>query len=454
MPGAAGEARGDDPIGSLVERIRDRTATVGVVGLGYVGLPLSVELAQHLVVVGIDNDPATIGALRQGRSHIADVSGDRLAAAIASGSFTSTTSYDAIGECDVVVICVPTPLLGSMKPDLSSIEKAARGLALHLRRGQLVVLESTSYPGTTDEFVRPILEESGLALGEDFLLAFSSERVDPANTDHPLTEVPKVVGGCSLRSTLVAAEFYRVAFRTVHTVSSAAVAEMSKLLENTFRFVNIGLVNEVAHVCRRLGLDVDEVIDAAATKPFGFMPFRPGPGIGGHCIAVDPYYLSWAADGLGVESNLIDAAGRVNDAMPGHVADSVAEALADRGIALDGSRVLLLGVAYKENVPDVRNSPALPLIAELRARGADVAYHDPLVPMLDSEPLLGAGPLRSTDLTESELSRTDCVVVVSAHDAIPFDLILAHSTLVLDTRGHITRRQAATSALPATVVRL
>ncbi len=384
--------------------IASRSARVGVIGLGYVGLPLLVEFAANgFRAVGFEVDQKKAAAINRGESYIGDVEGRAVRELVAAERLRATTDFDELAACDAVVICVPTPLRKTKEPDISYILAAAMEIRERLRRGQLVVLESTTYPGTTDEVLLPMFEEAGLRLDEDFLLAFSPERVDPGNPQFKTDNIPKVVGGCTPDSTAAAAALYGAIVKEVHAVTSARVAEAAKLLENTFRAVNIGMANEMARLCYHLGIDTWEVIRAAATKPFGFMPFYPGPGLGGHCIPLDPHYLSWKARQHGFESRFIGLADEVNSGMPEHVVRLVWDGLNEEGKALKGSRVLVLGVAYKKDIADVRESPALSIIDRLRAKGAEVRYHDPFVGEVrfDEAHTEGGGePLRSVGLTD------------------------------------------------------
>jgi UDP-N-acetyl-D-glucosamine dehydrogenase len=463
---------------TLEPLVRARRARIGIMGLGYVGVPLAAEFAREFPVVGFDMDPSRVDCINAGRSHIMDVPDSEIAAAVRDNRLRASVNLDGLAQCDVIIICVPTPLKKSRDPDLSYIRAAAERVAQTIRHGQLVVLESTTYPGTTDEMLLPALTKSGLALDRDFLLAFSPERVDPGS-GRRLHDIPKIVGGCSARSTELAAMLYRSVIASVHPVSSARVAETVKLLENTFRLVNVGMINEFAMLCRHLGIDTNEVVEAAATKPFGFMPFHPGPGAGGHCIPLDPLYLSWKAEGHGFTSRFIELADRVNAEMPAYVYGLVAGALNESGKATRDSRILVLGVTYKANIDDTRHSPATAVIDRLRANGAIVAYHDPYVPVLDFEydwrewrpqHLLknerrkprAAGEksprrrrydiLQSVDLTPSVLREADCVVILAAHDNVDYDLILEHAAIVVDTRGALSMTQRTHAR--AEVVRL
>ena len=407
--------------------------TVGVVGLGYVGLPLAVTFAEAgFRVVGVDVDAGKVATLRAGGCYVADVPTAQVAALVEAGRLLPTTEYGALAGAEGVSICVPTPLGKAKDPDVSYVAAAAERLAPVLRRGQVVVLESTVYPGATEELVAPLLERgSGLRAGEDFALAFSPERINPGDRRWRARDIPKLVGGVNAASTERAAALYREVFATVVPLASAREAELAKLLENTFRAVNIGLVNELAVLAHRLGVDIWRVIDAAATKPFGFMPFYPGPGWGGHCIPVDPFYLSWRARVDGAEAGFIEHAGRVNDRMPAWVVERVADLLNRRGRSLQGSRLLLLGVAYKGDVGDVRESPALPILALLVRKGARVAYHDPHVPEVRHL----EWTWRSLPLTPETLAAQDCVVVVTDHSGVDYGLVVEHAPLVFDARN-------------------
>jgi len=416
---------------------------VGVIGLGYVGLPLAVEFASKgFPATGFEVDSRKADSINRGLSYIGDVSPDALRRAVNSGRLHATTDFSELEACDAIIICVPTPLRKTKEPDISYILSAAAEIQRRLRRGQLVVLESTTYPGTTDEVLLPLLEERGLRLDEDFLLAFSPERVDPGNPQFKTDNIPKVVGGCTDDSTEAAALLYGQVVREVHAVSSARVAEAAKLLENTFRAVNIGMANEMARLCYHLGIDTWEVIRAAATKPFGFMAFYPGPGIGGHCIPLDPHYLSWKARQHGFDSRFIGLAEEVNSRMPEHVVQLVTDALNEERKALKGSRALVLGVAYKKDIDDVRESPALSIIDRLRAKGAEVRYHDPHVGELRFDEAHTQGPggaLESVELTEEELRGSDVVIIVTDHSGVDYRRVCEQSGLIVDTRNALTR---------------
>jgi UDP-N-acetyl-D-glucosamine dehydrogenase len=416
---------------ALLARIASGEACVGTVGLGYVGLPLALEFCEGgLRVVGFEVSAAKVESVNQGRSYILDVLPERLARNVTQGHLLATTDLDRLAECDAVVICVPTPLSKTKDPDLSMVVDATKAVAARLRPGQIVVLESTTYPGTTEELLLPILEESGLKVGESFFLAFSPERVDPGNARFSTRNTPKIIGGITPACGRVAQALYARAVDTVIPVSSPRAAEMVKLLENTFRSVNIGLVNEVALMCDRLGMDVWEVIDAAATKPFGFMAFYPGPGLGGHCIPIDPLYLSWKLKTLNYRARFIELAGEVNSEMPEYVCRRVTDALNERERSVKGSNILLLGVSYKRDVDDVRESPALDILRILESRGAHVSYNDPSVPRLELE----AAVKESRDLFPA-VAEADLVVIVTDHSSYDYKRIVEAARLVLDTRN-------------------
>jgi UDP-N-acetyl-D-glucosamine dehydrogenase len=416
----------------LREKLAARTARVSVIGLGYVGLSLAVELAKAgLVVRGIDLDLERVTLLNRGESYLVDVPTEALAPLVGTGRLTASTVFDEAGAADVLIICVPTPLRKSKEPDISYILSAVESLLPHLRPGQLMVLESTTYPGTTEEVVQPRLEASGLVLGRDYFLAFSPERVDPGNKRFTTANIPKVVGGVTAGCTQLAAALYQLVTSRVFEVSSPRVAETAKLLENTFRSVNIALANELAFACRKIGVDPWEVIDAAATKPFGFMPFYPGPGIGGHCIPVDPLYLSWKVRLTGYEAQFIALADQVNRAMPEHVVALVTDALNDRGRALRGASVLVLGVTYKADVNDIRESPALEIIEMLERKGAQVSYADPFTPQLSANGL----KLSAVEPTPEALAAADCVLLLTNHSSFDGAIIAGAARLVVDTRN-------------------
>jgi UDP-N-acetyl-D-glucosamine dehydrogenase len=415
---------------TLKEKIHNRQARVGIIGLGYVGLPLAVEFASHgFDVTGFDVDAWKVGEINAGRTYIGDVKAADVDRAVKAGKLRATADMSKLHEMDAIDICVPTPLRKTRDPDLSYVVQAVDAVKAHLRRGQLVILESTTYPGTTEEVVQPALEDKGLKVGKDFFLAFSPERVDPGNTRYSTKTIPKVVGGANRESTELAADLYRAIIDTVVPVSSTQVAEMVKLLENTFRAVNIGLVNEIALMSHRMNIDVWEVIDAASTKPFGFMPFYPGPGLGGHCIPIDPFYLSWKARQSGFEARFIELAGHVNGSMPAYVVERIGEALNTRKKAINGSRIHLLGVAYKKDVSDVRESPALDIAELLDRRGARLSYSDPYVPRLHH----GHLDLRSVE--ESQVNGVDCAVVCTNHAAFDYHSMPKRYPIVVDTRN-------------------
>jgi len=417
---------------ALIDRLRSRQAHLGVIGLGYVGLPLAVEFAKAgFTVTGIDLDERKVGSLNRGESYILDVSSSDLAAVVKSGRFRATTDFSALAELDTVDICVPTPLRKTKDPDMSYIVSAVEQVAKYLHPGQLVVLESTTYPGTTDEVLQPMLEAGGLKAGTDFFLAFSPERVDPGNPKWHTGNIPKVVGGLNEASTQAACALYEQVVGSTIPVASTRVAEMVKLLENTFRAVNIGLVNELALMCHEMDINVWEVIDAAKSKPFGFMPFYPGPGLGGHCIPIDPFYLSWKARQNGFESRFIELAGHVNANMPRYVVGRVTEALNSASKAVRGSRVHLFGMAYKPDVSDPRESPAIDVAQLLQRQGAIVSYSDPHVPVVEH------GDFRMEAVPESTAFALgfDCAVVTTNHQAFDYDVIVKRSPLVVDTRN-------------------
>jgi len=417
---------------TLIDRFLHRQARLGVVGLGYVGLPLAVVLAEAgFTVVGIDSDPAKIKNLKQGQSHIEDVPNEQISELLDQDKLDVTTSYDSLSKVDGVSICVPTPLRKTGDPDLSFIVSAAKSLRSILHPEMIVILESTTYPGTTRELVQPELEATGLIVGKDLFLAFSPERVDPGREDWTTSNTPKVVGGITPACSEVAAALYGQAMEEVVCVSSTEVAEMTKLLENTFRAVNIGLVNEVALMCDRLGIDVWEVIEAAASKPFGFMKFTPGPGLGGHCIPIDPLYLSWKLKSVKYNARFIELASEINTSMPRYVVERIQDALNEQGKPLKGSLLLIMGVAYKPNVSDMRESPALDVIGLLRAKGAQVVYYDPYVPSIEHE---GWGLKSVPDLIETA-RQADCVVIITDHAIIDYSGLAESAKLVFDTRN-------------------
>ena len=415
----------------LSEKIRARAASTCVVGLGYVGLPLAVELGRAgYQVTGIDRDPEKIRAIRGGECYIADVEPGVLASLVDSGMVRATTDPSVLETVDTVSISVPTPLRKTRDPDLSHVVAAAEDLAAHIHPGMLVILESTTYPGTTEEAILPVIEKSGLQVGRDFFLCFSPERVDPGNKEFHTRNIPKVIGGVTPACTEIGALFYSQFMEQVVPVSSTRVAEMVKLMENTFRMINIALANEMALMCDHMNIDVWEVIEAAATKPFGFMPFYPGPGLGGHCIPVDPLYLSWKTKQTGHEARLIDLAAQINVQMPRFVVDKVQAALNDRAKPVKGSGIHVVGVAYKRDVSDVRESPALDIIKLLAERGGEVSYTDPLVPRIEIE-----SRVLESQALDVMAKAADCVLVVADHSSIDYERLLADADLLVDTRN-------------------
>jgi len=435
--------------GSETRHGPDQT-TVAVVGLGYVGLPLIVEFADvGFTGIGVDVDPEKVEAVNAGTSYIPDVPGERVAALVAAGRLSATGDFSCVRDADAIIICVPTPLRKTKEPDISHILAACDEIARRLRLGQIIILESTTYPGTTDEVILPLFERGGLKVGKDFYLAFSPERVDPGNKQFQTKNICKIVGGVTPECTRKAAALYSRAVERVISVSSARVAETAKLMENTYRSVNIALANEMALLCRHLGIDVWEVIDAAATKPFGYQAFYPGPGIGGHCIPLDPYYLTWKARVSGFEAKFISLAGEINSGMPQHVVALISDALNDEGKCVNGARILILGVAYKRNVSDVRESPALEIISLLCAKGADIRYSDPFVPSL----VIDGHTHESVPSDSSVLEDADCVVIVTDHNAFDYSRIGAHAKLIVDTRNAMRVRRGGKKPA-ARIVRL
>jgi UDP-N-acetyl-D-glucosamine dehydrogenase len=413
-------------------------ATFGVVGLGYVGLPLLVEVARGgFQGLGIDINDELVSRLNQGESHIDDVPSALLSSYLDTGQISATSDLSRLAECDVVSICVPTPLNKIRDPDLSYVVAASHAVAHALRPGQLIFLESTTYPGTTRETILPLLEETGLLAGEDFFLCFSPERVDPGNPVWHTRNTPKILGGITPACLELGLAAYGKIFDTLVPVSSAESAELTKVYENTFRMINIALANELAQACDRLGVDVWEVIDAAATKPFGFMKFTPGPGLGGHCIPLDPHYLSWKMRTLSYRTRLIELASEINGEMPGFVVRKAQDALNEEGKAVKASRILILGVAYKRDIGDIRESPALEIIQMLQEKGAEVRYHDPFCPVIEDDGMLPISglPLRSVELTTAELQNSDCVIVVTDHSSVDYAHVLRFAPVTLDTRG-------------------
>ena len=417
---------------ALKAKLQNRNATAAVIGLGYVGLPLAMEIAAAgFKVIGIDLDQDKIVLLNQAKSYILDVPEKTIADAISEQRFTATTNFAALAEADTVSICVPTPLSKSRDPDISYILSATEEIRKHLHKGQLIVLESTTYPGTTDELIAPELESSGLKIGQDFCVAFSPERIDPGNARFNTRNTPKIVGGITDTCTETARLFYSQFIERVIPVSSTKCAEMVKLLENTFRSVNIGMVNELALMCDVLGVDVYEVIDAAATKPFGFSPFYPGPGLGGHCIPIDPHYLAWKLKALNFQARFIGLAAEINGMMPSVVGTLVADGLNRFSKSIRGSKIMMLGVAYKKDVSDCRESPALDVMRLLKEKGAILTYNDPFVPTLR----LGPNILKSVDSSPAEIAKHDCVIILTDHSSYDFRQIVQAAKLVVDTRN-------------------
>lgn len=421
----------------VLQKIQTKEAVLGVIGLGYVGLPLAVEKAKAgYRTIGFDVQKEKVAMVNQGDNYIGDIVPEELQQVVRSGRLSATEDYSFLRDVDCVAICVPTPLDEHQQPDISYVTQSAEAMLPYLHPGMLVVLESTTYPGTTEEVLKPILERSGLKAGQDFFLAFSPERVDPGNQFYNTKNTPKVVGGVTPACTEVAAALYEAILEgAVHAVSSPAVAEMEKILENTFRNINIGLANEMAILCHKMGIDVWEVIDAAKTKPYGFMAFYPGPGVGGHCIPIDPFYLTWKAREYNYHTRLIETAGEINNYMPEFVLERTMKLLNREGKALKGSRVLMLGMAYKPNIDDVRQSPALDVFSLLKAYGADVTYHDPFVPSFSYQ---GAAE-KSLELTAEVLQEADVVLLTTLHSDFDYEWIQRHSRLIFDTKNGFKR---------------
>jgi UDP-N-acetyl-D-glucosamine dehydrogenase len=416
---------------TLEGKIRDRRARVGIIGLGYVGLPLAVEFAKAgFTVTGIDLDERKTASLNAGTSYVGDVPSTELEPLVRSGRLRATTDFSAVAEIDTINICVPTPLRKTKDPDMSYIVSACQGIAPYLHPGMLIILESTTYPGTTEELLLPMLQSDNIRVGQELFLCFSPERVDPGNPVHQTANIPKIVGGITPECTAMGVLFYSQALQKVVPVTSTKVAEMVKLLENTFRMINIGLVNEMAVMCDRMGVDIWEVIDAAATKPFGFMPFYPGPGLGGHCIPIDPFYLSWKSRQAGIEARFIELAGYINGQMPHFVVQKVQDALNSRGKPLKGTRVHIIGVAYKRDIDDLRESPALDIIHLLSERGAKVTYSDPRIAHLQTD-----GVKLSAIELEQGLAECDCAVIVTDHTSVDYDALVEKAPLIVDTRN-------------------
>jgi UDP-N-acetyl-D-glucosamine dehydrogenase len=423
---------------TLLNRLNERSAKISVVGLGYVGLPLAVEFAEvGFTVIGLDVHQEKVDAINRGESYIPDIPTERLRVVVEAGRLCATTSYEDLRNVDTVSICVPTPLRKTKDPDMSYVIEAVNQIVKIAHNGMLIVLESTTYPGTTEELIQPRLEEAGFTVGEDIFVAFSPERIDPGNQQYYVRNTPKVIGGVTENCTEVTAALYGTAVDQVVPVSSPTSAEMVKLLENTFRAVNIGLVNEMALMCDRLGIDVWEVIEAAKSKPFGFMPFYPGPGLGGHCIPVDPHYLSWKLKTLNYNARFIELASEINTSMPLYVVDKVTNALNDKAKSVRGSNIVVLGVAYKRDVDDVRESPALDVISLLRQKGAHVTYHDPYVPQIRLEDDI---KMHSSEYSTDLLSNADCVVIVTDHSSYDWQEVVDYASVVVDTRHVINGR--------------
>jgi len=419
----------------LRSRLRERSAVIGVIGLGYVGLPQALSFAEAgYRVLGFDIDAAKPEALRAGRSYLLDIPSGRVSALVSTDRLAATSDFDRLGECDALIVCVPTPLTEYGEPDLSAVSGTASTIAPRLRRGQLIVLVSTTYPGTTEELVRPILEGGGLAVGADIALGYSPEREDPGNPRFALENTPKLVSGCTDACRELTALLYEPVVAKVVPVSTTRVAEASKLLENIYRAVNIALVNELKMCFDRMGIDVWEVIGAAGTKPFGFTPFYPGPGLGGYCIPIDPFYLTWKARAFDFHTRFIELAGEVNTAMPDYVVTRLHEALDVRGSTLHGARIFVLGVAYKRDTSDIRESPALRVLSILARRGAVITYHDPHVPRLGRSRHYQFD-LESTPLTPESLRRADAVLIVTDHSSVDYQSVVQHAALVVDTRN-------------------
>jgi UDP-N-acetyl-D-glucosamine dehydrogenase len=425
----------NDRVADFKRRIQARSAVVGIIGLGYVGLPLMRAFCdKDFRVLGFDIDQKKVEKINKGKSYIKSVDSSVIARAVHAGLFSATGDFKRLREVDAIIICVPTPLDKMRQPDLSYIENTSRAIAKNLKRGHLVVLESTTYPGTTDEVVKPILETSGLECGKDFFLAFSPEREDPGNPVYSAPTIPKVVGGCDKAAGEIACALYAQAVVRVIPVSTTRAAEACKILENIYRCVNIALVNELKMLFDKMGIDVWEVIEAASTKPFGFHPFYPGPGLGGHCIPIDPFYLSWKARQFNFTTQFIDLAGQINTAMPEYVIGAITRALNVRKKTVKGAKILLLGMAYKKDVDDCRESPALEIAESLMRLGAEVSYHDPYVPALPKMREYNLN-LKSTPLSDATLARSDCVVIVTDHTCIDYARVARHAPLVIDTRN-------------------
>ncbi|MGA2384059.1 MAG: nucleotide sugar dehydrogenase [Gemmatimonadales bacterium] len=425
---------------ALIKKAQDRTALIGIVGLGYVGLPLAVEFAEAgYTVLGFDVTKRVVDGINAGRSHVQDIPSARLGKLVTAGKLSATTDLAKLGEPDLVAICVPTPLSKTHDPDISFVSAATESVAKAVRPGQAIVLQSTTYPGTTRELMMPALERGALKVGTDIFLAFSPERVDPGNPRYNTRNTPKIVGGVTPACTRVVMALYQPAIETLVAVSSPEAAELVKLLENTFRSVNIGLVNEMAIVCDKLGVDVWEVIEAASTKPFGFMKFTPGPGVGGHCIPLDPHYLAWKMRSLNYRTRFIELAGEINSEMPEYWVEKVVSALNDQGKPAKGSTVLVVGIAYKKDIDDLRESPALDVIRLLERQGAKVEYHDPFIPELRED----GKTLKSVPLTAETVRGADCVVIVTDHSKLDYVMLAKEARALVDTRHAVASRAKA-----------
>ena len=419
-------------INNLKSKITDKSANIGIIGLGYVGLPLAVEFAKvGFSVTGFDNDSVKVSEINKGVSYIPDVPSKDVKDIVSSGKLSVTSDKSLLNKMDVIIICVPTPLRKTKEPDISFILQAAEDINANLRKGQLVILESTTYPGTTEEVIFPKLGGNGLKVGKDIFIAFSPERVDPGNAKYKTKDIPKVVGGVTSTCTELTRLLYSQIIKEVIPVSSPRSAEMVKLLENTYRIVNIGLINELALLCNKMDVDVWEIINAAKTKPFGFMPFYPGPGVGGHCISTDPHYLSWKARTYGFETRFIELAEKINSSMPHYVVDRITDGLNSQKKPLKGSKILIVGITYKKDISDMRESPSLAVINSLIEKEAKVQYHDPLVSNFEIDGL----SLNSIDLTKESVSSSDCVVIITDHTVLDYKLIAENANLVLDTRN-------------------
>lgn len=419
---------------SLKKKITRKSAQIGIIGMGYVGLPLAIEFGKAgLTVIGVDKNPSKVKEMNQGKSNLLDITKEDLKRLIKSKRLNVTGSFSTLKNADVICICVPTPLKEGKQPDISYILEATAQIAKILHKGQLIILQSTTYPGTTEEAVLPLLKKTGLKASKDFFLAFSPERIDPGNKKFNIKNTPKIVGGLSPHDTELAKALFELISPEVIAVSSPRVAELEKLLENVFRNVNIALVNEISMLCKKMDINIWEVISAASTKPYGFMPFYPGPGVGGHCIPLDPFYLSWKASKYGLNLRFIELAGEINDRMPEHIVDLIVEGLNKKGKKLKGATILILGVAYKKDIADTRESPALKIIESLLKKGSHVNYHDPFVSTLNVD----GRNLRSISLTPTNLKKSECVIIATNHSDYDYKKIVKHAKLIIDTRNAI-----------------